>query len=78
MGHALASGVFLHAIYLGGVWWAIRQGLPASVSALIAAIQPISTALLAPALLGERGSWRRSLGVAVGLIGLCSSCSGQN
>jgi drug/metabolite transporter (DMT)-like permease len=69
-GHALASGVFLHAIYLGGVWWAIRQGLPASVSALIAAIQPISTALLAPALLGERGSWRRSLGVAVGLIGL--------
>ena len=69
-GHALISGVFLHAIYLGGVWWAIRQGLPASLSALIAAVQPISTALLAPALLGERGSWRRSLGVGLGLIGL--------
>jgi drug/metabolite transporter (DMT)-like permease len=26
--HALISGVFLHAIYLGGVWWAIRQGCP--------------------------------------------------
>jgi drug/metabolite transporter (DMT)-like permease len=69
-GHALASGIFLHAIYLGGVWWAIRQGLPASVSALIAAVQPVATALLAPALLGERGSWRRSLGVALGLVGL--------
>lgn len=68
--HALISGVFLHAIYLGGVWWAIRAGLPASVSALIAAVQPISTALLAPALLGERGSLRRSFGVALGLIGL--------
>ncbi len=68
--HALVSGVFLHAIYLGGVWWAIRAGLPASVSALIAAVQPISTALLAPALLGERGSLRRSLGVALGLVGL--------
>ena len=68
--HALVSGIFLHAIYLGGVWWAIRQGLPASVSALIAAVQPIATALLAPALLRERGSWRRSLGVAIGLAGL--------
>ena len=68
--HALISGVFLHAVYLGGVWWAIRQGLPASVSALIAAVQPIATAALAPALLGERGSWRRSLGVALGLVGL--------
>jgi drug/metabolite transporter (DMT)-like permease len=68
--HTLIAGVFLHAIYLGGVWWAIRAGLPASVSALIAAVQPIATALLAPALLGERGSWRRSLGVALGLVGL--------
>jgi drug/metabolite transporter (DMT)-like permease len=68
--HALVSGVFLHAVYLGGVWWAIRQGLPASVSALIAAVQPIATALLAPMLLGERGSLRRSLGVALGLVGL--------
>jgi drug/metabolite transporter (DMT)-like permease len=68
--HALVAGVFLHAIYLGGVWWAIRQGLPASLSALIAAIQPITTALLAPALLGERSSWRRSLGVGLGLAGL--------
>jgi drug/metabolite transporter (DMT)-like permease len=68
--HALVAGIFLHAIYLGGVWWAIRAGLPASISALIAAVQPIGTALLAPALLGERGSWRRSLGVALGLVGL--------
>jgi drug/metabolite transporter (DMT)-like permease len=68
--HALVAGIFLHAAYLGGVWWAIRAGLPASVSALIAAVQPIATALLAPALLGERASWRRSFGVALGLLGL--------
>lgn len=68
--HALASGVLLHAVYLGGVWWAIRQGLPASISALIAAVQPIATALLAPALLRERTSWQRVLGVLLGLAGL--------
>jgi drug/metabolite transporter (DMT)-like permease len=70
IGHALISGVLLHAAYLGGVWWAVRHGVPASISALIAAVQPIATALLAPALLGERTSLRRLGGVAVGLVGL--------
>jgi drug/metabolite transporter (DMT)-like permease len=70
IGHALVSGVLLHAVYLGGVWWAVRQGLPASLSALIAAVQPIATAILAPFLLGERTSLRRLGGVALGLIGL--------
>jgi drug/metabolite transporter (DMT)-like permease len=68
--HALISGVLLHALYLGGVWWAIRQGVPASISALLAALQPIATTLLAPWLLDERASLRRLLGVALGLIGL--------
>ena len=69
-GHALFSGVLLHAIYLGGVWWAISKGLPASVSALIASVQPILTAVLAPALLGERMSFTRACGVALGFAGL--------
>jgi len=64
--HLFISGALLHGLYLGGVWWAIRQGLPASISALIAATQPILTALLAPSLLGERGSLKRSFGVALG------------
>jgi drug/metabolite transporter (DMT)-like permease len=68
--HAMISGVLLHAIYLGGVWWAIRQGVPASISALLAALQPIATTFLAPWLLGERASLRRFGGVVIGLIGL--------
>ncbi len=69
-GHGLVSGVLLHAIYLGGVWWAIRQGLPASISALLAAVQPILTALLAPALVKERIGPLQWLGVLLGLCGL--------
>jgi drug/metabolite transporter (DMT)-like permease len=67
---AMISGVLLHAIYLGGVWWAIRQGLPASVSGLLAALQPILTAALAPILIGERITRRQWLGVAVGVAGV--------
>jgi drug/metabolite transporter (DMT)-like permease len=70
VGHAMMSGVLLHAIYLGGVWWAIRHGLPAGISGLIAALQPILTALLAPALLGERITGRQWAGVALGFLGI--------
>ncbi|MBV1704700.1 MAG: DMT family transporter, partial [Hyphomicrobiales bacterium] len=54
IGHALLSGALIHATYLGGVWTAVRHGLPASISALLAATQPLATAALAPRLLGER------------------------
>lgn len=68
--HAVASGILLHAGYLGGVWWAVKQGVPAVISGLLAALQPILTALLAPALLGERLSPLRMLGIATGFIGV--------
>ena len=69
--HAMVSGVLLHAIYLGGVWWAIEQGVPASISALLAALQPIMTAFLAPALVGERIGLARWSGVIIGFVGIC-------
>ena len=68
--HALFSGVLLHTGYLGGVWWAVQHGLSASLSALIAALQPILTVLFAPLLLGERLGFARAGGVALGLAGL--------
>jgi len=68
--HAAFSGVLLHAIYLGGVWIAIAQGLPASISALLAALQPILTAALAPLLLHERIELKQWLGIALGFLGI--------
>ena len=69
-GHAAISGVLLHALYLGGVWWAIARGLPAGISGLIAAVQPILTALLAPLVLGERISPRHWAGIGLGFVGI--------
>lgn len=69
-GHAMGSGVLLHAIYLGGVWWAVAQGLPAGISALIAAIQPLMTAGLAARLAGERIRPVQALGIAIGFFGV--------
>lgn len=69
-GHALFSGVLLHTGYLGGVWWAVEHGLSASLSGLLAALQPILTVLAAPVLLGERLGLARALGLASGFAGL--------
>jgi drug/metabolite transporter (DMT)-like permease len=68
--HAMVSGVLLHAIYLGGVWYAIAHGLPTGISGLIAAIQPILTACLAPLLLRERIGPLQWMGIVLGFLGI--------
>ena len=68
--HALVSGGLLHGVYLAGVWWALRAGLSTSISGLIAALQPILTAALAPLILGERVTPAQRLGVFCGFAGL--------
>lgn len=68
--HAMVSGVLLHTLYLGGVWWAIAHGLPAGISALIAAVQPLMTAALAARLAGERLRLVHLAGIVVGFVGV--------
>jgi drug/metabolite transporter (DMT)-like permease len=68
--HALAAGALIHGIYLSGVWVAVRLGLPAGVSGLIAALQPILTAAFTPLLLGERVSRLRWIGTLIGFLGI--------
>jgi drug/metabolite transporter (DMT)-like permease len=68
--HGIVSGVLLHGIYLAGVWWAVKHGLSASISGLLAALQPLLTALLAPYLLNEKITARQWIGVAVGFLGV--------
>jgi len=69
-GHSMAVGVLLHGGYPGGVWWAVAQGLPAGVSGLITAAQPLLTAILAAPLLGERVTPRQWCGIVGGFIGI--------
>lgn len=70
IGHALASGILLHTFYLGGVWWAVRNGVPTGISGIMAGLQPVFTALLAPLFLGERIAPRQALGIALGFAGI--------
>jgi drug/metabolite transporter (DMT)-like permease len=69
IGHMAVAGLLMQAGYLGGVWAAIKLGMPAGLSALIVGMQPILTAFAAP-LIGERVRPRQWLGLVLGLSGV--------
>ncbi|WP_417828435.1 DMT family transporter [Thalassospira sp.] len=68
--HIGTTGVLVHGVYLGGVFWAIDTGLPAGLAALIVGLQPVVTASVVGSLLGERVSIRQWGGLILGLLGV--------
>lgn len=68
--HSLVAGFLVQTLYLGGVFVALSQGVPAGISALIPGLQPILTATLAGRFLGERVTALQWGGFALGLVGV--------
>ena len=63
-------GFFLHACYLGGVFYSISQGLPAGVAAVVTSLQPVLVSLLAVKVLGEKLRAKQLIGLLLGLSGV--------
>jgi drug/metabolite transporter (DMT)-like permease len=70
IGHSFVAGALVHGLYLGGVFTAISQGVPAGISALIPGLQPILTSTIANRLMGEKVTRQQWLGLILGLIGV--------
>ncbi|MBE0621845.1 MAG: EamA family transporter [Burkholderiales bacterium] len=68
--HILVAGVLMHAANLGGSHYAQYLGMSAGVTALILAVQPLLTALVASRWMHQRLAPRQWLGVALGLAGV--------
>lgn len=69
MVHIAVAGLLMHVGYLGGVWTAIKLGMPAGPTALIVGLQPVLTAFLA-ARLAEKVSARQWAGLIFGFSGV--------
>ncbi len=67
--HLLVGGV-QYGGYLGAVYWAVAHGLSAGVAALIAALQPPITAIVAARMLRERVPMQVIAGLLVGFAGV--------
>ena len=63
-------GFFLHACYLGGVFYSISRGLPAGVAAVVTSLQPVLVSILAVKVLGEQLRKSQIVGLLLGLCGV--------
>ena len=63
-------GACMHAIYLGGVFYAIKKGLPSGLSALIAGLHPVVTSVAGRIILKERLRRSQWIGVLLGITGV--------
>jgi len=68
--HSMVTGSLVHGLYLGGVFVAISQGVPAGISALIPGLQPILTSTIANRFMGETVTPRQWVGLGLGLAGV--------
>ncbi len=69
-GHQMVTGFLVHGAYLGGVFTAIKWGMPAGITAIVVGVQPVLTACLGWCCLGERLRPKQWLGLALGLVGV--------
>jgi drug/metabolite transporter (DMT)-like permease len=67
---AMVAGILMHGFYLGGVFWAVRHGMPAGITALVTGLHPVFTAALAIPILHEHVSPWQWAGIALGLAGV--------
>ncbi|KHF26038.1 hypothetical protein BOW49_12910 [Solemya velum gill symbiont] len=68
--HLMASGLMVHGAYLGGVFTAVKLGMPAGVIALLVGLQPILTAAVTPVVFHRRIPMLHWIAVALGFIGI--------
>jgi drug/metabolite transporter (DMT)-like permease len=64
-------------VYLGGVFIAIKHGLPAGITALVVGMQPLLTAVGSGWLLREKVTGQQWIGLALGLAGVAMVVSGR-
>jgi len=68
--HLMVVGMLIHGVYLGGVFQAIKWGMPAGLSAMIIGLQPLVMAMIASFMLKEAIGQRQWAGLVLGFIGL--------
>ncbi|WP_353234223.1 DMT family transporter [Diaphorobacter ruginosibacter] len=70
VGMHLLAGALMSGFYLGPSWWAMSRDLPAGIMALIGALQPLFTALIAVSVQRKRLTGATWAGLALGFGGV--------
>ena len=68
--HQMVAGLLIHGAYLGGVFAAIKWGMPAGIVAIIVGLQPVLTALLSWQVMGDKLRSTQWIGLGLGFVGI--------
>jgi len=69
-GHQMVTGFLVHGTYLGGVFAAIKWGMPAGITAIVVGVQPVLTAGLGWCCFSDHLRPKQWLGLGLGLAGV--------
>lgn len=75
--HVLISGLLAQGVLFGCLYLALLHGAPAVLGAVIISMNPVVTALLAAAFLGEGLTWRRVGALTLGVLAVVLACAGR-
>ena len=75
--HVLVSGLLAQGVLFACLYLALLHGAPAVLGAVIVSMNPVITALLAAAFLGEVLTARRIGAIALGVVAVLCACAGR-
>lgn len=77
LGHVMVTGLLMQAVQFCCLYFAVQWGAPAVLCAVVIAMNPVATAILGAAFLGERlGPWR-IFALVLGVAAVLSACTSR-
>ena len=77
LGHVAVTGLLMQAVQFCALYLAIERGAPAVLCAVIVAMNPVATALLAAAFLRDRLSPMRIVALILGVAAVLAACASR-
>lgn len=77
LGHVAVTGLLMQALQFCALYLAVQHGAPAVLCAVVVAMNPVATALLAAAFLRDRLTVRRVVALIVGVVAVLSACASR-
>jgi drug/metabolite transporter (DMT)-like permease len=77
LGHVAVTGLLMQAVQFCALYLAIQHGAPAVLCAVVVAMNPVATALLAATFLGNRLTLRRVVALILGVAAVLAACASR-
>lgn len=77
LGHVAVAGLLMQAVQFCALYLAIQHGAPAVLCAVVVAMNPVATAMLAATFLKDRLTLRRIFALVLGVVAVLAACASR-